>query len=157
MEALPITTDAPMQSPVAWAYPILTPTLKFLLRSPLHGVLSRGAMIIIFEGRKSGRRYDVVVAYFEEGGKIYTFSGSNWSKNFIGGAPVALRLRGTLVRATATVVDDLELVGRVIQRLVRERGEKFAVSLGLIGYSSEGVARLQMPKNSRMVEFTVME
>jgi hypothetical protein len=39
MEQLPVVTDAPMQAPMsAWAYPILNPTLKFLLRTPLHGI-----------------------------------------------------------------------------------------------------------------------
>jgi hypothetical protein len=158
MEALPIVTDAPMQAPLpSWAYPILNPALKFFLRSPLHGVVSSSIMILIFEGRKSGRRYDIVVAYQEEGGKLYTFSNTRWSKNFIGGAPVALRLRGKLVRATANVVDDLALIGRVIQCMARERGEQIVVSMGLIGSGPDGAARLQMPKDSRLVEFTLAD
>jgi hypothetical protein len=28
-------------------------------------------MILIFAGRKTGKRYDVVVTYTEEGGKLY--------------------------------------------------------------------------------------
>ena len=74
MEPLPIVTDTPLQAPMpAWSYRFLNPTLKFLLRSPFHRVMSYGAMIFIFEGCKTGTRYDVVVTHTEEGGKLYTF------------------------------------------------------------------------------------
>lgn len=112
-------------------------------------------MILIFAGRKTGKRYEVVVTYTEEGGKLYTFSHTSWSKNFIGGAAVALRLRGDLVRATALVVDDLALIGRVIQRMRHNHGEQIVAGMGLIGVGPDGAARLQMPKNSRLVEFTL--
>jgi hypothetical protein len=157
VDALPILTDAPMPSPMPpWTYHIFNPTLKFLLRSPLHRAVSGMTMILIFEGRKTGRRYDIVVVYHEENGKLYTFSNTRWSKNFIGGAPVALRLRGELVRATARVVDDLALIGRVIRRMERERGEQLVVGLGLIGAGPDGTPQLQMPRDSRLVEFTLM-
>jgi hypothetical protein len=156
VEALPILTDAPMPSPMpAWTYPLLNPALKFLLRSPLHRVASGMTMILIFAGRKTGRRYAIVVVYHEEGGKLYTFSNTSWSKNFLSEAPVALRLRGELVRATARVVDDLALIGRVIRRMERERGENLVMGLGLIGAGPDGTPRLQLPKDSRLVEFTL--
>jgi hypothetical protein len=156
MDALPILTDTPMQAPLpAWAYRILNPTLKFLVYSPVHRIVSGGIMSLIFEGRKSGRRYNIVVVYHEVGGKLYTFSSSNWNKNFIGGAPVALRLRGERVRATAMLVDDLALIGRVIRRMERERGEQLVKNMGLIGPGPDGADRLQMPKGSRLVEFTL--
>ena len=156
MEPLPIVTDTPLQAPMpAWSYRILNPTLKFILRSPLHRVMSYGAMILIFEGRKTGNRYDVVVTYTEEGGKLYTFSHTRWSRNFIGGAPVALRLRGDLTRATALVVDDVALIGRVIQRMVHNYGKRLVAGMGLMGVGPDGATCLQMPKNSRLVEFTL--
>ena len=156
MDALPILIDAPLPAPLpAWSYPILNPTLKFLLRTPLHGILSGGAMILIFEGRKSGKRYEIVVVYQNLDGTLYTFSATSWSKNFIGGSPVALRLRGELVRATARVVEDPALIGRVIRHMARGRGEQFATKMGLIGAGPDGAPRLQMPKDSRLVEFTL--
>ena len=139
----------------AWAYPILNPTLKFLLRTPLHGLLSGRAMILIFAGRKSGKRYHVVVVYQDLDGTLYTFSATSWSKNFIGGAPVALRLRGELVRATARVVDDPALIGQVIRHMVSGYGESMVAGMGLIGPGPDGAARLQLPKGSRLVEFTL--
>jgi hypothetical protein len=156
MDVLPIVTDAPLQAPMpAWTYRILNPTLKFLLRSPLHRAVSDNLAILIFDGRKTGKRYDVVVTYQEEGGRLYTFSNTSWSKNFIGGAPVALRLRGALVRARALVVGEPALIGRVIQRMVHNHGEQLVKGMGLIGTGPDGAACLQMPKNSRLVEFTL--
>jgi len=156
METLPVMTDAIVESPLpAWSYRIVTPALKFLLRSPLHRAMSGGTMLLYFVGRKTDKRYDVVVAYFQEGGKLYTFSSRSWSRNFIGGAAVTLRLRGALVPATATVVDDLALTGRVIRRMAHERGEKVVTSMGLIGAAPDGTTRLQLPKSSRLLEFTL--
>lgn len=156
METLPVVTDEPVKAPLpAWSYRILNPTLKFLLRSPLHRAMSGGMMLLYFTGRKTGKRYDIVLAYHEEGGKLYTFSSSPWSRNFIGGAPVTLRLRGEMVPATATVVDDLALTGRVIRRMEHERGEKLVTGMGLIGTAPDGTTRLQMPKRSRLIEFTL--
>jgi len=156
METLPVMTDEIVKAPLpAWSYRIANPTLKFLLCSPLHRAVSGGTMMLYFVGRKTGKRYDVVLAYHEEGGKLYTFSSSPWSRNFIGGAAVTLRLRGEMVPATATVVDDLALTGRVIRRMAHGRGEKLVTGMGLIGAAPDGTTRLQMPKSSRLVEFTL--
>lgn len=132
MEIPPVVTDETMQASLpAWAYRIANPTLKVLLRSPLHRAVSGGSMILSYTGRKTGMRYDIVLFYQEEVGKLYTFTTSVWSRNFIGGAPVMLRLRGEMVPATARVVDDLALTGRVIRRMAHERGKKLVAGLGL--------------------------
>jgi hypothetical protein len=68
---------------------------------------------------------------------------------------VALRLRGKLVRATARVLDDPALIGRLIVRMSSERGEKMAETLGIIGRGPDGAPRPQMPRGSRMIEFTL--
>jgi hypothetical protein len=155
VEQQPIASAEPMKPPLPpWAYGIVNPAMKFLLRSSMHSALSNDLMILIYEGRKSGKRYQIPVGYLEEGGKLYTFSHAGWGKNFEGGAPVALRLRGELVRATARVVDDQALIGRLINRMVSARGENMAESLGIIGRGSDGVVRPQMPRGSRLIEFT---
>lgn len=156
MEQPQIATAAPVKPPIpAWTYSIVNPTMKFLLRSPLHKPLSASLMILIFEGRKSGKRYEIPVGYSEEGGKLYTFSHSAWSKNFEGGAPVALRLRGRLIRATARIVEDPATIARSIERMVRDHGEQMAERMGLLGRNPDGTARPQMPQGSRLVEFAL--
>lgn len=157
MEQPPIVSAEPIKSPLPpWAYAVVNPAMKFLLRSPLHGALSGALMILIFEGRKSGRRYETPVNYKEEGGKLYTFSHTAWSKNFEGGAPVALRLRGKLVRATARVVEEPALIARLISRVSSDHGEQMAERMGLLGRGPDGARQLQMPRGSRLVEFTLL-
>ncbi len=156
MEEQSLATAEPVQPPMPkWAYGIVNPTMKFLLSSPLHGGLSGMLMVLHFEGRKSGARYSLPVGYLEEGGKLYTFSHSAWGKNFEGGAPVALRLRGERVLATARVVNDPALTARLIERMASKNGEQMAERMGLLGRGPDGATRPQMPKGSRLIEFTL--
>ena len=41
--------------------------MKFVLRSPLHGVVSKKIMLLTFTGRKSGKRYTIPVSYTQKG------------------------------------------------------------------------------------------
>lgn len=113
-------------------YRIVNPVMAGLLRLPLHGLLSKSLMLLIYEGRKSRKRYILPVGYVERNGKLYVFTHSAWYKNFIGGAPVALRLRGELVRGTATVVDDTSVIKGVAQQIIADRGEAMAERMGLL-------------------------
>jgi len=44
--------------------------LSLLLRSPPHGVLSDGVLLLGFTGRKSGRRYTTPINYLRDGGAV---------------------------------------------------------------------------------------
>ncbi len=56
------------------AYTLANPVLIFLLRSPLHTLVSRSLMVLIFQGRKSGKRYTIPVGYVERGNHLFVFS-----------------------------------------------------------------------------------
>ena len=75
---------------------IINPIMKFLLRSPLHGILSDSIMIIGFTGRKSGRQYETPVRYVRMGSNIRCYSSDDtmWWRNLRGGARVTLRIAG---------------------------------------------------------------
>jgi len=92
------------------------PTL--ILRSPLHGLMSRRYAIIEFTGRKSGRRYTAPVAYLLDGDRILLSTDSGWRRNLVGGAPVQLLLRGRKVAGSGTVLADPVASAAVIRRLV---------------------------------------
>lgn len=77
-----------------------------LLRSPLHGVLSKSLLLISFTGRKSGRRYEIPVAYVQDGESVLIASRAGWPRNLRGGAPVELLLRGRRVAGAAEVAED---------------------------------------------------
>ncbi len=83
--------------------PWLNSIMRWLLQSPLHGLVSRRIMLITFNGRKSGKTYTTPVDYVREGDTVTLFTHGKWWRNLTGGAPVTLRLRGEDVRGTAEV------------------------------------------------------
>lgn len=74
--------------------PIVNQTMKFVLRSPLHGMVSKSILLITFTGRKSGKTYTTPVSYSQDGEQVRIFTHANWWKNLHAGMPVTLRIRG---------------------------------------------------------------
>ena len=74
--------------------PIVTRGMKLVLRSPMHGMVSKTTLLITFTGRKSGKTYTTPVSYSQSADQIYVFTHATWWKNLVGGAPVTLRIRG---------------------------------------------------------------
>jgi hypothetical protein len=64
---------------------ILNPIAKVILRSPLHGVMSRRLMLITFAGRRSGKHYTTPISYVQEGHTLLLGVGGPWWKNLRGG------------------------------------------------------------------------
>jgi hypothetical protein len=138
-----------------WAYSIVNPTMKALLHSPLHGLLSGALMTLRFSGQKSGRQYTIPVGYMEEGSKLYLFSHAAWANNFIAGAPVTVRLRGQQRHGTARIVEDSTVILRFLRRMIAERGESMAERMGFIERAQDGSTRLGRPAGTRFVEITL--
>jgi deazaflavin-dependent oxidoreductase (nitroreductase family) len=74
--------------------PFVNQTMKFVLRSPVHGMVSKTVLLITFTGRKSGKTYTTPVDYSQSGDQVTIFTHANWWKNLRGEAPVLLRIRG---------------------------------------------------------------
>ena len=89
-----------------------------LLRSPLHGVLSDGVLLISFSGRTSGKRYTTPINYLRDGNTLLLTTDSPWWRN-LRGAPVTLRLRGREVAARAEVVTDEAAVIAALEAMMR--------------------------------------
>lgn len=80
--------------------------IRALLRSPLHGLLSRDLIELEYVGHKSGQRRALPLSYAEHGGNLYLCSRTSlWWRNLRGGAPVELWLRGAHIAARPTVLD----------------------------------------------------
>lgn len=79
--------------------------ITWLLRSPLHDMLSKGMMLITVTGRKTGKRYTIPVGYYEEGGVLWVITKRNrkWWKNLQGGANIELLLRRKPTRGVADI------------------------------------------------------
>jgi len=75
------------------------PSIKALLRSPLHPLASRTLALITVTGRRSGREYTFPVGYRRSGDVVTIGVGwparKVWWRNLLGaGAPVRMRIRG---------------------------------------------------------------
>jgi len=64
------------------------PVLIQLLRSPLHGLLSKSVMLITYAGRKSGKEYTAPVSYVRHDGALLIVASREhaWWRNLRGGA-----------------------------------------------------------------------
>ncbi|TNF34614.1 MAG: DUF385 domain-containing protein [Gammaproteobacteria bacterium] len=84
-------------------FAIINPTVKLLLSSPLHRVLSRSVMVILYDGRKSGRRLSTPVRYIKKGDRLFCLTGheGRWWHNFKTAYPVHLLLDRQWHKATA--------------------------------------------------------
>jgi deazaflavin-dependent oxidoreductase (nitroreductase family) len=82
--------------------------MKFVLRSPVHGMVSKSVMLITFTGRKSGRTYTTPVSYSQDGDQVTIFTHTTWWKNLRSGAPVTLCIRGRDLQGLAEPVAEDE-------------------------------------------------
>lgn len=116
--AEPVTDATPSQAFLR----VLNPILRTAMRSPLGRWIGPFAMLS-FDGRRTGRRYDVVVTWHELDGRPVFVTPSPWRANFAGtGAPVTLLHRGRELHGTGTLVTDAPTVAAALARF-QESGE----------------------------------
>ncbi len=84
--------------------PFVNRTMKLVLRSPVHGIVSKTVLLITFTGRKSGKTYTTPVSYSQNGDQVYIFTHADWWKNLRSGAPVSLRIQGRELQGLAEAV-----------------------------------------------------
>jgi hypothetical protein len=86
----------------------LNPTVAWLLRSPLHPLLSGGLMLLRVTGRRTGRRYWIPVGYQRDGDTITVLVSQarrkQWWRNYREPGPVEVLLRGHALHGRAQVV-----------------------------------------------------
>lgn len=78
--------------------------MKLVLRSPLHGMVSKTVLLITFTGRKSGKIYSTPVSYSQTGDQVSIFTHAAWWKNLRSNTPVTLRIQGRRIRGLAELV-----------------------------------------------------
>jgi deazaflavin-dependent oxidoreductase (nitroreductase family) len=93
-----------------------------VLRSPLHGMMSRSLLILTYEGRRSGATYSLPLQYVEDGDTLAIWAGNasekTWWRNFTTPALVEVQLRGEEVPAKARLVADPERRARLLRSYV---------------------------------------
>jgi len=82
--------------------------MAWVLRSPFHGMLSNGMMLITVTGRKTGKSYTTPVGYYEEDGYLWVITSHDrkWWRNLQGGANVKLLLKRKPVNGFAETESD---------------------------------------------------
>jgi hypothetical protein len=99
----------PIQKPAVPPKRIMAVTnviVRFLLRSPLHFLLSNTLMLLTYLGRKSGKRYTNPVSYMREGDVVTVFTYRSWWQNVRGGAPVLVEIKRHRMGGTAEAISD---------------------------------------------------
>lgn len=87
--------------------------IAWLLRSPLHALLSHGTMLLTVRGRKTGKPYTTPVDYYAEDGFIWVLSNRDrsWWRNLQGGANVEMLLKNKPAQGFA----ELELDEKTVE------------------------------------------
>jgi hypothetical protein len=88
----------------------VNPMVRWILRSPIHGILSSRLALITVTGRRSGHVYTMPVGY-RQGRETVTINvgapdRKQWWRNLRDGGPVRLRLQGEDRDGWATVTGD---------------------------------------------------
>lgn len=78
--------------------------MKFVLRSPIHSLVSQTVLLVTFTGRKSGQTFTTPVSYSQSGDRVTLFTHALWWKNLINNAQVSLRIRGNEFKGWAEPV-----------------------------------------------------
>ena len=102
--------------------PLMNNTMKFVLRSPLHGIISNYLLLISFTGRKSGKVYTTPVSYFQQDDdQVIIFTHANWWKNLLSNPAVTLRIRGRDVQGMAEpVAEDKQAIADALTAHLRK-------------------------------------
>lgn len=79
--------------------------MSWVLRSPFHGMLSGGMMLITVTGRKTGKKITLPVGYYRENGYLWIITSRDrtWWRNLRDGVDVTLLLKRKPVTAHAEV------------------------------------------------------
>ena len=91
---------------------LYNPVVSWLLRSPLHGLMSSSTMLITYTGRKSGRAYTTPVNYVRDADTLFVVSPREriWWRNLRGGAPVTVRVAGRDLRGVGRAFEGKDAV-----------------------------------------------
>jgi len=84
------------------------PFMTWLLKSPLHGMLSKNMLLVTVTGRKSGRSITTPTNYLRDGNTLWVLSWRDrrWWRNLRGGAPMQVLLRRQTLDASGMVIEE---------------------------------------------------
>src|SRR4051794_11462985 len=121
------------QPPPRWVLRIINPIFARLLRPPLQGAVDKAFMLVPLPGRKTGRRYSIVVGRHALDQVPTAMTGAPWRVNARGGADAEVTSGGRTWRARAELVEDPDAVAAAYAGEIDRLGWKGARrQLGLV-------------------------
>jgi hypothetical protein len=130
------------------------PLMEWLLKSPLHGMISGSTMIIYYTGCKSGKACRVPVNYLRSGNQLLTvsFKERTWWRNFRNEAGVTILMKGKRIPAHAQAVEE------GLKALLEENPRMAGILKVTIGSDGQpDRASLQQAASTRVIVRTVLE
>ncbi len=98
----------------ALSYSAVNVPMRVLLRSPVRGIASSNLCVLMYAGRRSGRRFETPLSYVRDGGRILllTSRDTRWWTNFVPAAndpawtpmPVEVLAAGEILRGRAQTI-----------------------------------------------------
>jgi deazaflavin-dependent oxidoreductase (nitroreductase family) len=78
-----------------------------VLKSPLHGLVSKSVVLLTIVGKTSGKVFTIPVNYVQNDNELLLISlrSRKWWRNLRAGCPVTIHLRGTVIQGQATVLE----------------------------------------------------
>jgi hypothetical protein len=142
-----------MTNPITQSHPpkaffrVVNPILARLLRTPFASGARKQFMVVDFTGRKSGRRYSLVLTAHLIDGVLYALSGATWKANFRGGTPARVLHDGKTVAMRGELITDTAMVGGLYARCAESYGVKKAERVMGIGFRDH-----RMPTHDEFAE-----
>lgn len=89
--------------------------MVWLMRTPLHRIMSQHIMLISFRGRKSGKLFTTPIGYMRRGNIVDCFTDHQWWRNLVERPDVSLLIQGKRYAGIAEVIrDDKETVASAL-------------------------------------------
>lgn len=90
------------------------PIMIWLLKSPFHGMVSKGMMLVSMTGRKSGKIISTPTNYLRDGNNLWVVSWRErkWWRNLRFGAIVRVLLAGKMIEGCGYVIEEEKAVAQ---------------------------------------------
>ena len=137
-----VESGVPLGKPPDWA----NAWMRRALTAPgIQKIVGRGAALLSFDGRRTGRRYTIPVSYHRDDDvvTVVTKRRRRWWRNFLAPIEVEFRLAGRSHSGTASIVtDDSEVLDFMVEYLRARPIDAKAYGLTKEELTTDGVARI---------------
>jgi len=112
----------------------VNPIMKWILSSPMHGLVSKNTMLITLKGRKSKELYNIPVNYVRDGDVFFvtSYRHRKWWRNLANSTPVTLLVQRQGLSGIGEVITDKKDVAdnlMIYLKNVPKQAKYFRVSL----------------------------